>query len=296
MDTTGRLPGGMATVAVCVIILMAIAIPITAAMVTLVPDHGTNDLTSSDKAVLADEAIITISETRSTYYVTVDGSDPVAFGTTASDNNFFMMSPACVVAVGNTGASVLDMTTGERTVLGLPVTITQRNGTGLMVTNSETFVYAGNAWVLYTWDSAFGKDATHARAQLPQIIGDRAVLFGFNSSSDGVTGVAVTWAAWCEGGEVHTFGSRGYVPEYEIVKYGAANVKGIAGIATEDGSPQGIQAWYVPYDWVISNNQILNVLLQILPVLLAVGLLIGIAAWMFPRIGRGGREYIQPPR
>lgn len=279
MDATGKLPSGMVTVAVCAILLMAIVVPVTQSMASTLSDavDGTNDIGSSDRAVLSRSVEIAVQVPKSlTVKVTVDGSSR---GTFAS--GFYVYSPSACVEIADNGPMMLDMSTGATVQLSDDPTITQ-TASGLVIASSnETYTFNGNPWVMYSYTEGFPA-ATHAVSPLPAIVGEGVPMVGVTSAiSEDILANVVVY----QDGEARGAAGVGYEVGFGTADYGGREVRTVASVTA--AGVEDVSKWYVPYEWhTSSGNEIVRTLVSILPVLLAVALIVGLAAWMMPEGGR----------
>lgn len=276
MDTTGKLPGGMVTVAVCAILLMAIVVPVTQSMAsTLDGSSVANEVPSSaDKAVYSEAVSIYFMESTSSgtayRFVQIDG------GTSFPITGDFLVFSDHVAL--NFHADGVHFVSGSGSGnLGYPVSLTL-DSSGLTVSDGQTLTYPDAGWVIFSWLDRTGyPEATHGLSSLPAYLGTGQAMVHYALSSGSLS----EYAFYEGGSQAHRLGGGTYDMTTEQVKSGVVRVT-----AASNGGAS-VTSWLVPLEVSPgAGNAIIHTLIVILPVLLAAALIVGLAAWMMPSEGR----------
>lgn len=275
MSSTTRLPGGIISVAVCVILLMAIVIPVTYDMAgTLESASGSNGISSADKAVYTESETIVLDYQASTYMITIGGQ------TFSTSTVIHIYSPSVVLTLHSAGVRYMDSSSNGN--LGYPVTI-KVGASGLTVTDGQSLTYPSAKWIMYTHLSNAGYPAaTHGYTSLPVLVGPDQVMVHYALVNN-----SVSLMGFYDHGQARGLLGTQYTVSKETVDVDGAQVTRVTEIAN-GGTPY--EQWYAPLTWEVEGDEIVHLLVAIAPVILAAALITALAWWIFPDQREGRRK------
>lgn len=293
-DSTGRLPGGMVSIAACVILLMAIVIPVTNGMAASIESgvyEGSNNLDAADgPMVYAEKMEMTVERQNVSHNrVTIDGSGATIGTDSISDlSDFYLYSPSLTLKVTSQSASVIADGVEDPYIMALPLTVSLANGR-MTVTGEvdgeleddyeKTWSFRAPG-ALFTYSERFGKETTHAHAELPVLVGHKQAIVMASGS--------VFENLWFYDGSAHVIDSGIEAPS----EYTEETVDGGAVLRVSEIDGNYLDIFYAPIEWHAEDQNaiIVKLLVSIIPLILAAALIALLATWMFPDARIGGKD------
>ena len=299
MDETGKLSPGIMGVTICLILLMAAVIPITAAMTATIPGGMASGV---NHPAQTDETYATVINAPATLHYGADGFSYNSGEAQELTAFFFMCPSAFGVLAASTDPNddhpffwIYKAETSSSFVYAeVDMSLTS---SGLTITaDGAELISSSDDWVMIDYVPAFGVAATHifASGAINAVLGDGdGVLVKptvtANSKTDITSIHGMIWydkTAFMTSGETRPYEAANLrVNETNRIVDGIA-VKEITSI-TDTSDDSVVDGWFVPLKWRVvqdGNNLMVKNLLNIVPVLLLAALILMITRWM----GRGG--------
>lgn len=298
-DTTGKLPGGILSIVICVVLMMAIVIPVTNGMAASIESgvyEGSNDLKEDYNPMIYVESMemtverLGVANNR----VTIDGRGPTIGPVPEGDLRdapadlavFYLYSAGLTLKVTDMSAYIVADGVDEPYIMALPLTVSLANGRmtvtgevdGELDDDYERTWELRTPGALFTYSERFDIPATHAQADLPVLVGhQQAIVMASGSVQENL---------WFYGGSAHVIDNGLAVP----TEYTDETVDGGAVMRVSEIDGNYLDIFYAPLEWHAEDQNaiILKLLVSIVPLVLAAALISLLAFWMFPdaKIGR----------
>lgn len=297
MSDTGKLSPGIMGVTICLILMMAVVLPITAAMAATIPGgeaSGTNHPTETSEdyaTVINAPATLHYGASGFTY----NGGDPVVL------TDFFFMCPSAFgVLTASTDPTdpypffwIYKADTSSSFVYAeVDMALTS---SGLTITADGTqLVSSSDKWVMISDVPAFGMEATHiyASGEINCVLGDGTgvVVKPTSPAKDAIRNIhGMIWydkTAFASSGDVRPYDAADLVALSDTMIVNGIAVKNLQRIK-DTSNDSTVNGWYVPLKWRVvqdGNNLMVKALVGMVPVILLAALVLMITRWM----GRGG--------
>lgn len=293
-DTTGKLPGGILSIVICVVLMMAIVVPVTNGMASSIESgvyEGSNDLDAADGLmVYAEKMEMTVERQNVSHNrVTIDGRGATIGSDSISDlPELYLYSPSLTLRVTSQSAYIVADGVEAPYIMALPLTVSLANGR-MTVTgevDGELDDDYEKAWefrapgALFTYSERFDIPATHAHAELPVLVGhEQAIVMASGSVNENL---------WFYGGSAHVIDNGLAVP----TEYTDETVDGGAVMRVSEIDGNYLDIFYAPLEWHAEDQNaiILKLLVSIIPLILVAALIALLAFWMFPDARIGGKD------